>query len=229
MKYLRHAQCARVSASFPVSSLSPAVASTPSYPYTPPNPTAMGIQNTHPYLNTSMAAPWAPPEAMQGSTAQQWRASIQQHPASVPASSVPSYYTSNPPASNHQRKQSVFPGGTKKSKKSKFDDPVTSMFTCVLFPYPVCVKFPRCQNGRLIVLKLTNVLQDPSEVYPGAPIIPFDKLKSLMNTFLNWGLCQDVSLTAPKSMPILQQLLNAVLTHTRSENIHWASDRKSVV
>jgi hypothetical protein len=77
-------------------------------------------------------------------------------------------------------------------------------------------------------LQFTNILQDSSEVYPGTPIISFDKLKSLMNTFSNWGLCQDMSLMALKSMPILQQLLNAVLTHTRSENIHWASPLNSL-
>jgi hypothetical protein len=129
MKYLQHA---RLPAGHPPTDT---VMPVP-IPYrdTQANAMASQISNNHPYLNTSMATPWIAPQATQGTMEQQRRRSIQQHPAGVPASSVPSYYTTNPPASNIQRKQSPFPGGTRKMNRN---EPVTSLFTCLIFPYPV--------------------------------------------------------------------------------------------
>jgi hypothetical protein len=88
------------------------------------------------YLNTSMASPWIPAHPVQGTMDQQRRLSIQHHPSGIPASSVPAYY-SNPPATNSHRRQALpFPGAVKKVKVNG-DQPHSTDFTVLIFPYPV--------------------------------------------------------------------------------------------
>ena len=100
--------------------------------------TCLPIANAHPYLNSSMATPWASPCPVQGTMDQQRRTSIQYHPSGVPASSVPAYY-SNPPAStSHKRQSSPFPGATR-MLRANANQPSSLDFTLLIFPYPVCV------------------------------------------------------------------------------------------
>ena len=118
----------------------------PHFPFS--QPTASILLPPNSPSDPNMARRWAPPQPVPGSMDHQRRTSIARHPAGVPSSSIPAYF-SNPPASSHPRRShNPFPGGKKTAHET--GQATVFNFLVMIFPYTVS-----CLFGSLLLVPPT--------------------------------------------------------------------------